>query len=186
MALFKRKEIKEEIVPNYRTVPSKNGPVIDVFSLDGDGFHTINADNSFLFLSGVTYWRMELSAYGCDYDKDVARGNASRFFLKLWENNYYEEQPLVGWYMALYSVFHENTWSDMGRQAMRAFCEYMFQQPYLHTQEAWYLSMMYTSLCGGSIDDMQAYYLIDIEGNPGFILCEKCCDDCRRIAERED
>lgn len=44
----------------------------------------------------------------------------------------------------------------------------------------------YCDKCGGSIDDMQAYYLIDIEGNPGFILCEKCCDDCRRIAERED
>jgi len=165
MALFRRKEEKEQIVPNYRTVPSKNGPVIDVFSLDGDGFHTINADDNLLFLSGMTYWQMQLSVYGCDVDKAVARGNASRFFLKLWENKYYETQPLVGWYMALYSVFHENTWSDISRQTMKVFCEYMFKQPYMHTQEAWYLSMMYTSLCGGSIDDVVQWLQGHLENN---------------------
>ncbi len=153
MGLFNRNK-KEEVIPNYRMVPSQNGPVIDVFSLDGEGFDTINADDNLLFLSGMTYWQMKLSAYGCDRDPDVARGNASRFFLKLWDREYYKKQPLIGWYMALYSIYHGNTWSDVSRKAMKVFGEYFFQQKKLHTMEAWYISAMYTSLCGGSIDDV--------------------------------
>lgn len=153
MGLFGKKG-KEKIIPNYRMVPSENGPVIDVFCLDGEGYNTINADDNLLFLSGMTYWQMKLTAYGCDRDPGVARSNASRFFLKLWEKGYYEKQPLVGWYMALYSVYHGNTWSDISRKAMKVFCEYFFQQKNLETMEVWKMSMMYTSLCGGSIDDL--------------------------------
>ena len=153
MGLFSRNK-KEETIPNYRMVPSKNGPVIDVFCLDGEGYNTINADDNLLFLSGMTYWQMQLSAYGCDHNPDVARSNASRFFAKLWDREYYKKQPLVGWYMAQYSVYHGNTWSDTARRAMKVFCESFFQQKELETSETWKICMMYTSMCGGSIDDV--------------------------------
>ena len=151
MGLFGKKEAS---IPNYKTVPSQNGPVIDVFCLDGEGYNTINADDNLLFLSGMTYWKMQLTAYGCDKDPNAARSNASRFFIKLWDNKYYEKQPLIGWYIALYSVYHNNTWSDIARQAMKVFCEYFFRQKDLHTMDSWHVSMMYISLCGGSIDDV--------------------------------
>ena len=162
MGFFNR---KPKFVPNYKTVPSKNGPVIDVFSLDGEGYNTVNASNADLFLSGMAYWNMEVKAYGCDYDIQVARNNSSRFFSRLWDNGYQAQQPLIGWYLALYTVFHGGGWSDISRQAMKVFCESVFKTNTLHTQEAWYLSMMYTSLCGGSFDDVVMWLHSLLESN---------------------
>jgi len=143
--------------PNYNTVPATDGPVIDVFSLNGEGYNTVNASNGYLLLSGIRYWNMQVNAYGCNTDVNVARCNASRFFSRLWDNQYYTEQPGVGWFVALYTVFHDASWSELSQKAMGVWCEHVLGLDGVDLHELWYTAMMYTTFCGGSIDQVVSW-----------------------------
>lgn len=158
MGLFSKRN-----TPNYNTVPATDGPVIDVFSLNGEGYNTVNASNGYLLLSGIRYWNMQVNAYGCNTDVNVARCNASRFFSRLWDNGYYTEEPGVGWYIALYTVFHDSSWSDLSRQAMGVWCEHVLSLNGVDLHELWYTAMMYITFCGGSIDQVVSWLHRNLE-----------------------
>ena len=156
------------VKPNFGMVPSKRGPVIDVFSFNRlpDGEY-INAENKTLMDSGYAYWQMWVERYGCDVYNNVARQNANLFFSELWRREYYREVPEVGLYVALYKIFNKCGWCELSEKAMSVYLDSAWER--LDGVYLWSYIMMYTSCCKGNYADAVQWLRkrIDKDKKPG-------------------
>ncbi|MBR3953381.1 MAG: hypothetical protein IKJ82_07255 [Oscillospiraceae bacterium] len=149
LKLFSQKE-----KPNYKTVDTLNNlKVVDVVSMNDLG-SAINADNRFLMKSGTAYWNMEVPHLGAEKNPGTARNFAVLFFMELWKRGYAEEDPKLGKYIGLLYALNGASFSDDAENVMRIYLESEIMN--LDTRLLWFYSMVYTSFCGGSYENIIA------------------------------